>query len=350
MNLFYPLTQEIFDLINQWEPTLQSLPDLLITKKRLKDNLGNTRVTFSDDNVVNWVIDPATEVNQVSDYYPFGLQHLPLAKGDANQRYLYNGKELQEGTDWYDYGARMYDPAIGRWHVADKLADDLMQIDKSPYSYAWNTPVNLTDPDGNCPWCVGAAIGFFVEVGSQIAANAATGKDWNDIDWADVGISTAIGAATSGIGTLATAGKVTVKTAQTLKVVAEVTEEVAQAAVDKKYGESTKVAGVNKDAAGAVVEATAGIVTSAVTGKVSEAASEIINNGTNKTIKEADRTINRTAEGSANNTAAKNTKAEANSTKKGNEVVVGGSTKIAADGAKANTEEKTQQWVNSWTW
>jgi hypothetical protein len=38
MNLFYPLTQEIFDLINQWEPTLQSLPDLLITKKRNSQN------------------------------------------------------------------------------------------------------------------------------------------------------------------------------------------------------------------------------------------------------------------------------------------------------------------------
>jgi len=33
---------------------------------------------------------------------------------------MYNGKELdtERGLNWYDYGARMYDSALGRWHVA----------------------------------------------------------------------------------------------------------------------------------------------------------------------------------------------------------------------------------------
>lgn len=37
--------------------------------------------------------------------------------------------------------------------MVDALSDHPNQIDKSPYAYGWNNPVNLTDPDGNCPVC-----------------------------------------------------------------------------------------------------------------------------------------------------------------------------------------------------
>lgn len=46
----------------------------------------------------------------------------------------------------YDYGARHYDPAVGRWHVQDPMQEK--RIGLSPYCYTSNNPVNRIDPNG----------------------------------------------------------------------------------------------------------------------------------------------------------------------------------------------------------
>jgi len=102
----------------------------------LQDHQGNNRV----------VVDKDGNVKETNHYYPFGGV---FASSQNVQPYKYNGKELdtKKGLNWYDYGARMYDLALGRWHVMDPLAEKYCGV--SPYTYCKNNPINRIDPDGN---------------------------------------------------------------------------------------------------------------------------------------------------------------------------------------------------------
>ena len=125
-----------------------------------KDHLGNNRLSFMENEGSAAIVDE-------SNYYPFGLTHKGYNDignslgSSAAKKYKFNGKELQDeivthlgvmnsiNLDMYDYGARHYDPSLGRWFVVDPLAEKMRR--HSPYNYAFDNPIYFVDPDGMTP-------------------------------------------------------------------------------------------------------------------------------------------------------------------------------------------------------
>ncbi|WHT39831.1 RHS repeat-associated core domain-containing protein [Myroides sp. mNGS23_01] len=115
-----------------------------------RDHLGNVRLSYSDANKIDKI--DVGEIIEETNYYPFGLAHQGYNEKNntiaQNYKYQYNGKEKQDelGLNVYDYGARNYDAALGRWMNVDPLAEQTQSW--TPYHYVHNNPMNLIDPTG----------------------------------------------------------------------------------------------------------------------------------------------------------------------------------------------------------
>jgi len=129
----------------------------------LKDHLGNVRVVISDAKNITDQDASATitssdlftpEVLNSTDYYAFGME-MPGRKYQSSEAYRYgfNGKEKDnevkgEGNS-LDFGSRIHDPRLGRFLSVDPKVNSYPFM--SPYCFAANNPIRLTDEDGEGP-------------------------------------------------------------------------------------------------------------------------------------------------------------------------------------------------------
>lgn len=96
------------------------------------------------------VIDRAGNKVETLTYFPYGGTRTDLPGTPVNVPYKYTGQELDSSTGLYDYGARQYEPALGRFTSPDTIVPDPRDPQSlNRYSYAQNNPLRYIDPSGH---------------------------------------------------------------------------------------------------------------------------------------------------------------------------------------------------------
>jgi RHS repeat-associated protein len=101
-----------------------------------KDHLGSSSIITKGNG----------EVTQRIEYLPYGEVFLEKQYGNHSLPYRFNGKELDEETGLYYYGARYYDPRMSMWYGTDPMQGKYPGI--STYAFCHNNPINTIDPCG----------------------------------------------------------------------------------------------------------------------------------------------------------------------------------------------------------
>jgi RHS repeat-associated protein len=108
----------------------------------------------------NLELDPQAQILSYEEYYPYGSVSYQSVRNqnEVAKRYSYSGKERDEESGLYYYGARYYAPWISIWTSCDPLVskrrDDSESTDKSralsvsPYQFNLGNPISFIDPDG----------------------------------------------------------------------------------------------------------------------------------------------------------------------------------------------------------
>jgi RHS repeat-associated protein len=118
------------------------------------DHLGSTNI------ITEKQPDGSVQIAQALYYSPFGKTRSGSTNTAGGTRYRYTGQEIDSetadanGNALYNYGARLYDPALGRFIMADSIVPNSRNPQSlNRYSYVRNNPINLVDPTGHTEGC-----------------------------------------------------------------------------------------------------------------------------------------------------------------------------------------------------
>ena len=100
------------------------------------DHLGST----------SYITDDHANITQYDAYLPYGELLVDEHSSSEDLPYKFNGKEMDEETGLYYYGARYMNPVGSLWYGVDPLAEEYTNV--SSYLYCHANPIMLTDPDG----------------------------------------------------------------------------------------------------------------------------------------------------------------------------------------------------------
>ena len=154
-----------------WGPGIDNLLSVVVA-----DGNGQPRVYYAltdHQNTVHGFVDAAGALvaSYVYDAWGNVLESTVSVPALADNRYLFQGREYSWTTGLYNFRARWYDPATGRWLSKDPIG---INGGMNLYVFCGNNPVCFCDPNG-CFF--GTAFGAFVGavVGGAISASRGEG-------------------------------------------------------------------------------------------------------------------------------------------------------------------------------
>jgi RHS repeat-associated protein len=153
--------ESTYDGISVLEESIRSLPASAATRVRyhydgssiLAQSAGGTDEYFHQDNLGSTANRSDGFANPTGDfkYDPFGgIRSQPEAKSSI----AFTGQQFDQSTGLYYYGARFYDPALGRFLSQDTYAGQGARPESlQKYLYAYSNPAKFVDPTGHSPDC-----------------------------------------------------------------------------------------------------------------------------------------------------------------------------------------------------
>ena len=95
---------------------------------------------------ISYITDAKANITQFDAYLPYGELLVDEHSSSEEMPYKFNGKELDQETGLYYYGARYMNPRTSLWYGVDPLAEKYPSV--GAYVYCVNNPIKLIDPNG----------------------------------------------------------------------------------------------------------------------------------------------------------------------------------------------------------